>query len=107
MSGAGGGWRNSSAYDFVDALAPEQVPFEFLRRNPEYLAEYPTLAAEPTPELPPPALTRWGLRFRSRPQHSSGGHAADLAAASEPASRGSALATTRTVRWTRDADGSR
>jgi hypothetical protein len=67
MSEAGGDWRDGAAYDFVDALAPEQLPFEFLRRNPEYVADYPGLTTEPDDEVPPPALTRWGLRFCRRP----------------------------------------
>ena len=67
MSEAGGDWRDGSAYDFIDTLAPEQLPFEFLRRNPDYVAEYPGRATEPDDEVPPPALARWGLRFRRRP----------------------------------------
>ena len=67
MSESGGDWRDGAAYDFIDTLAPEQLPFEFLRRNPDYVAEYPGLATEPDDEVPPPALARWGLRFRRRP----------------------------------------
>ena len=66
MSETGGDWRDGAAYDFVDTLAPEQLPFEFLRRNPDYVSEYPGLSTEPDDEGPPPALARWGLRFRPR-----------------------------------------
>lgn len=65
MSGTAGDWRNGSAYDYFDALDPEQLTFEFLRRNEDYAADYAAALANPSLEMPP-ALARWGLRFRGR-----------------------------------------
>ena len=77
MSGPGGDWRNGLAYEYFDDLGPDQVAFEFLRRNEDYAAEFAKLRQLPETEDPPPALTQWGLRFRGRPAppvRSSDGH---------------------------------
>ena len=59
-------WRNDAGYDYCDDLTPEQVAFEFLRRNPDYEADYrkgSEEAATASTGDPAPAA-RWGLRFR-------------------------------------------
>ena len=67
MSVVGGDWRSGPAYDYFDDLDPEKIAHEFLRRNDQYAADYATLPDSRPPDDPPPALTRWGLRFRGRP----------------------------------------
>ena len=69
MSETGGDWRDGAAYDFVDTLAPEQLPFEFLRRNPDYVSEYPGLSTEPDDEGPPPAARALGATISPSIQH--------------------------------------
>ena len=71
MSERGGDWRSSPAYDYVDEIGVEKIAHEFLRRNDQYAADYAMLRAEPADEQPPPALARWGLRFRGGPAHPS------------------------------------
>lgn len=63
-------WRDAAAYDDLDALDAGQTAFEFLRRDDDYRAAYPELAHLDPGTDPPPALTRWGLRFRCRPRPS-------------------------------------
>ncbi len=69
MSERGGDWRSSPAYDYVDEIGVEKIAHEFLRRNDQYAADYATLSGDPPAAQPPPALARWGLRFRGRPAH--------------------------------------
>ena len=69
MSAVGGDWRNGPAYDYLDEIGVEKIAHEFLRRNDEYAADYALLSDEPADEQPPPALARWGLRFRGEPAH--------------------------------------
>ena len=71
MSAVGGDWRNGPAYDYLDEIDVEKIAHEFLRRNDEYAADYALLSDEPADEQPPPALARWGLRFRGGPAHPS------------------------------------
>ncbi len=68
MSDGGGDWRSSPAYDYVDEIGVEKIAHEFLRRNDQYAADYATLTGDPPEDRPSPALARWGLRFRGRPQ---------------------------------------
>ena len=105
MSVPGGDWRHEPAYDFIDALAPEQVPFEFLRRNPDYLAEYLTISAHPLLRSPPPALARWGLRFCGRSEPLSSSSPPNLVASGQPAPRRADFIAAGAVRWPRDGDG--
>jgi hypothetical protein len=75
MSSPGGDWRNGPAYEYFDDLGPDQVAFEFLRRNEDYAAEFAQLTESSRNGDPPPALAQWGLRFRGRsaaPFRSSG-----------------------------------
>ena len=69
MSERGGDWRDGPAYDYVDDISPEKIAYEFLRRNAQYAADYATLRGDPPDDKPPPALARWGLRFRGGPAH--------------------------------------
>jgi hypothetical protein len=66
MSSPGGDWRNGPAYEYFDDLGPDQVAFEFLRRNEDYAAEFAQLSESSKHGDPPPALAQWGLRFRGR-----------------------------------------
>ncbi len=66
MSSPGGDWRNGPAYEYFDDLGPDQVAFEFLRRNEDYAAEFAQLSESSRNGDPPPALAQWGLRFRGR-----------------------------------------
>jgi len=84
MSVLGGDWRDGPAYDTVDQLTPEQAAFEALRRNLDYRADYPRLAAELAETGPPPALARWGLRFRGRSRAPRRQDTPDLASARQP-----------------------
>jgi hypothetical protein len=68
MSEGGSDWRDGSAYDYFDDLTPEQVAFEFLRRNPDYTKGYrpPQDDAPDSKQSSAGTDTHWGLRFRSR-----------------------------------------
>ena len=66
MSSPGGDWRNGPAYEYFDDLGPDQVAFEFLRRNEDYAAEFAQLSESSRNGEAPPTLAQWGLRFRSR-----------------------------------------
>ena len=66
MSSPGGDWRNGPAYEYFDDLGPDQVAFEFLRRNENYAAECAQLSESSRNGDPPPPLAQWGLRFRGR-----------------------------------------
>lgn len=98
MSASGGDWRDEGAYDAFDGLTLGQLPFDFLRRNPDYRADYPRLAAEPAQDQPPPALARWGLRFRHRSRTPLPEDPAGLAAAVRPALGHPDLASRASVR---------
>ena len=66
MSTVGGDWRSAPAYDYFDDLGPDQVAFEFLRRNEDYATDFAKLSVSPKGADPPRTLTQWGLRFRGR-----------------------------------------
>lgn len=70
MASVGDDWRDGAAYDYFDELTPEQITFEFLRRNQDYAASYRMLADAPDAGLPAPVefALQWGLRFRGRPK---------------------------------------
>ena len=38
-------WRSEAAYDYIDALTPGDLAWEFLRRNPDYRKSYRELIA--------------------------------------------------------------
>lgn len=84
MTSAPGEWRVSAAYDYFDALDPEQIAFEFLRRDQDYAANYRELDdgdQDPTLTAPAAFSARWGLRFRSRSGAARGSSLCCLAAA--------------------------
>jgi len=62
-------WRSEAAYDYIDKLAPGDLAWEFLRRNPEYRKSYDQLVAvgRLTEEVATEFAKQWGLRFRRRP----------------------------------------
>ena len=63
-------WRSEAAYDYVDALSPGDLAWEFLRRNTEYRRSYDEFlqAGDNTEELTREFTSRWGLRFPGRPR---------------------------------------
>jgi hypothetical protein len=54
---AGGAWSAAAAYLYTLDLDSSELAWEYLRRHPQYQAEWSTAAARAAPE-------RWGLRFR-------------------------------------------
>ena len=78
-------WRSEAAYDYIDALTPGDLAWEFLRRNPDYRKSYRELIAvgRLSESAAREFAAQWGLRFRRRPAQ-LGAHPADLLA---PASR--------------------
>ncbi|SNS93872.1 transcriptional regulator domain-containing protein [Sphingopyxis indica] len=65
-----GTWRSASAYDYVEELDPEELAWEFLRRNRQYQAEYQQLtgAARLDASADTGICAKWGLRFRDGPE---------------------------------------
>ena len=64
-------WRDGAAYDYVDLLTHEQHAFEYLRRNPDYAADYRRMKAEADagrPEMAERMAAAWGLRFPGGPE---------------------------------------
>lgn len=78
-------WRSEAAYDYIDALTPGDLAWEFLRRNPDYRRAYQELVAigRLSERAAREFAAQWGLRFRRRPTQ-LGAHTADLL---DPASR--------------------
>ena len=60
-------WRDASAYDYVLDLAPSQLAWEFLRRNPSYQDDFRRLTDISDPLDHFALIERWGLCFRGRP----------------------------------------
>ena len=59
-------WRSAAAYEYLRDLAPAELAWEFLRRNPAYQREYRKAIRQG--KCGEDALAeRWGLRFRDRP----------------------------------------
>ncbi len=58
-------WRSPNAYDYLRDLSSPNLAWEFLRRNPEYRADYanPQFRAALEAGSTGPER-RWGLRFR-------------------------------------------
>lgn len=61
-------WRSETAYEYIDALTPGELAWEFLRRNLDYKTAYQDLLSdgEMTGEAARDFASKWGLRFRSR-----------------------------------------
>ena len=63
-------WRSEGRYAGLAQLPPEDLAWEFLRRNPEYQSDYAQIQREEASAKGPGAararLARWGLTFRSR-----------------------------------------
>jgi hypothetical protein len=83
-------WRSEAAYEYIDTLAPGDLAWEFLRRNPDYRNAYQQLVSigRLTEEVAQRFAEQWGLRFRGRPSSLST-HPADFL---DPASRSSHVA---------------
>jgi hypothetical protein len=56
-SNAARAWRAGASYLYTLDLDGPDLAWEYLRRNPQYQADWSTSAARAAPE-------RWGLRFR-------------------------------------------
>ena len=61
-------WHGGGAYDAAEALSPDALAWEFLRRNPNYRADYAQFitetAAGAEAEAEGRRFGRWGLSFR-------------------------------------------
>lgn len=68
-------WRLPAAYDYLSDLSAADFAFEFLRRNPEYRADFHNASEQDAlgdgVEASRMGLARrWGLAFPGRPQRS-------------------------------------
>jgi len=62
-------WRSGAAYDDLEELNLRGLAWEYLRRNPDYIAEYRDVVNEPAGTAEVKQTCRsWGLRFRGRPE---------------------------------------
>lgn len=82
-------WRFPTAYDYLSDLTPPALAWEFLRRCPEYRAEYERMQGEDALGIVSEAASadlarRWGLRFCGRPA-APGRRSANLLAPRLPA----------------------
>lgn len=69
-------WRSGAAYDALDEVSLKGLAWEYLRRNPDYVADYERLAgAAGDGATSIEVLKPWGLRFRCRPGPSGLGRA--------------------------------
>lgn len=64
-------WRSPAAYVYLSDLTPPALAWEFLRRSPEYRAEYERMQGEDALGIVSEAASadlarRWGLRFPRR-----------------------------------------
>lgn len=59
-------WRDSGVYDALDDMTPDELAWEFLRRNRSYQSYYHGLVMNgaQSDRLPHEEERRWGLRFR-------------------------------------------
>jgi Family of unknown function (DUF6499) len=61
-------WRSGAAYDGLNEVSLKGLAWEYLRRNPDYVADYERLAgAAGNSETSVEILKPRGLRFRCRP----------------------------------------
>lgn len=58
-------WRDNERYDYFDALSPEGLAWECLRRSGSYQQHYRGLVSARVEKAPylPAAQQHWGLRF--------------------------------------------
>ncbi len=59
-------WRSEAAYAYIENLQPRELPWEFLRRNPDYQKDFARIV-EATSRDAIAIAERWGLCFRLRP----------------------------------------
>ena len=64
-------WRSPAAYAYLSDLTPPALAWEFLRRSPEYRADYERMQGEDALGTVSEAASadlarRWGLRFPGR-----------------------------------------
>jgi hypothetical protein len=70
-------WRSPAAYAYLSNLSTADLAFEFLRRNPEYRADFQRASEKDAlgggAEAPRLSLARrWGLAFPGRSQPARG-----------------------------------
>ena len=53
-------WRSSETYDYLDALDPPDLAWEWLRRNTDYQNDY---ARADSPSRKQELRRKWGLQF--------------------------------------------
>lgn len=85
MSGAD--WRCEADYDYFDTLTPEQLAFEFLRRDDGYAGSYRQMvqfAGSGAQADADRLAANWGLRFRGGPAAPCRSVDPRLAAAPQP-----------------------
>lgn len=62
MAGASRDWRKAEDYSDIAAMSPQDLAWQYLRRNPAYQAAF--IAARGVPDTTRQAIaTTWGLRF--------------------------------------------
>ena len=90
-------WRSEAAYDYIDKLAPGDLAWEVLRRNPEYIKSYENLVSigRLTEDVAREFAEHWGLRFCRRSSQISA-HPADLLDPANRSSGGSLHCRTKT-----------
>ncbi|MGK6313643.1 transcriptional regulator domain-containing protein [Neorhizobium sp. DT-125] len=61
-------WRSETAYDYIEALTPGQIAWEFLRRNPEYRKAFQEFVSNGriSQQDAVAFAEQWGLRFPGR-----------------------------------------
>lgn len=66
-------WRSEAAYEYIDTLAPGDLAWEFLRRNPDYRNAYQQLVSigRLTEEVAQHFAEQWGCDFAADPRTSA------------------------------------
>jgi hypothetical protein len=60
-------WRSGAAYDDLEDVSLRGLAWEYLRRNPDYVANYHEITTTPADTEKIDEVTKsWGLRFRGR-----------------------------------------
>lgn len=63
----GSSWRNAANYEYLQHLAPAELAWEFLRRNPDYERDYSRASRKADAATVDALTARWGLRFPDKP----------------------------------------
>ena len=71
-------WRDSAAYGDLDEMSLRGLAWEYLRRNPDYLADYLEFRSAGGADRSSDVAQSWGLRFRGRSFAPRDGHSGVL-----------------------------